>query len=137
MLFAVLFVVAFLLAVYIFIVRPILIHQPAMSAAFKAEAAFADKVRAKIVGWRTRIAARAVMISSGFVWLYDTALPIATGQDWTPVTDAIPKWAMPVGLFAVGLLFAYLRRISDNPPQLVTQKDDAGEAKIVAVIAPQ
>jgi hypothetical protein len=29
-----------------------------------------------------------------------------------------------------------LRRITDNPPQIVTQKDDLGVAKVVGVIKP-
>lgn len=136
MLAIVLFVVAIVVSVYIFIIRPILKTQPAFSEAFKAEASFVDKVRAKVVGWRTRIAARLTMLAGFFVGLYDQALPIVTGQDWTPLTAKIPAWALPVSMVGVGLLFAYLRRITDNPPQIVTQKDDNGVAKVVDVIKP-
>jgi hypothetical protein len=131
-----LLVLAIVIAVYIFIVRPLLKTQPAFSEAFKAEASFFDKVRAKVVGWRTRIAARLTMLAGLFVGLYDQALPIVTGQDWTPLTAKIPAWALPVGMVGVGLLFAYLRGITDNPPQIVTQKDDDGVAKVVHVIKP-
>lgn len=127
---------AIVIAIYITIIRPILKTQPAFSQAFKAEASFFDKVRAKIVGWRTRIAARLTMLAGLFVGLYDQALPIITGQDWTPLTAKVPAWALPVGMVGVGLLFAYLRRITDDPPQIVTQKDDDGVARVVDVIKP-
>jgi len=90
MLAIVLLIVAIVVSGYIFIVRPILKTQPAFSEAFKAEASFVDKVRAKVVGWRTRIAARLTMLAGLFVGLYDQALPIVTGQDWTPLTAKIP-----------------------------------------------
>ncbi len=83
MLAIILLVLAIVVATYIFIVRPILKTQPAFSEAFKAEASFFDKMRAKVVGWRTRIAARLTMIAGLFVGFYDQALPIITGQDWT------------------------------------------------------
>jgi hypothetical protein len=125
-----------LLSVYLGIVRPLLKTQPVLSAAFKAEASFADKARAKIVGWRTRIASRLTILAGSFVWLYDQALPFITGQDWTPLTAKIPAWSFPIGLAALGLLFAYLRKISDNPPQLITATDDDGVKKVVAVVTP-
>lgn len=126
-----------LLSIYLGIVRPLLKAQPQLSDAFKAEASFLDKARAKIVGWRTRIVARLVMIGGFFVGFYDQALPFITGQNWTPLTDKVPAWALPVGMVGVGLVFAWLRKISDNPPQLVTQVvDDSGQPKVVDVIKP-
>ena len=125
-----------LIAVYFFIVRPLLAHQPALSAAFKAEASFFDKVQAKITGWRTRIAARLTIILGVLVGFYDQALPFITGQDWTPVTAKIPAWALPIGMAGIGLLFAWLRKITDNPPQLIVQKDETGEPRVVDLIKP-
>jgi hypothetical protein len=127
---------AILLCVYLGIVRPLLKAQPALSNAFKAEASFWDKLQAKITGWRTRIASRLVMIGGLFVGFYDQALPYVSGQDWTPLTAKIPAWVLPVGMVGLGLLFAWLRKITDNPPQIVTQKDDAGVSKVVDLIKP-
>jgi hypothetical protein len=126
-----------LLSVYLGIVRPLLKAQPALSDAFKAEASFVDKARAKLVGWRTRIAARLTVIIGFFVGFYDQALPFITGQDWTPLTAKVPAWALPVGMVGMGLMFAWLRKISDNPPQLVTQVvDPSGVPKVVDIIKP-
>lgn len=125
-----------LIAVYVFIVRPLLKAQPVLSAAFAAEASLWDKVQAKITGWRTKIATRLVMISGLIVGFYDSALPVISGQDWTPLTAKLPSWSLPVGMVFLGLLFAWLRRITENPPQIITQKDDAGESKVVALIKP-
>lgn len=126
-----------LLSVYLGIVRPLLKAQPALSDVFKAEASFVDKARAKLVGWRTRIAARLTVIIGFFVGFYDQALPFITGQDWTPLTAKVPAWALPVGMVGMGLMFAWLRKISDNPPQLVTQVvDPSGVPKVVDIIKP-
>lgn len=126
-----------LLSVYLGIVRPLLQAQPALSDAFKAEAPLVDKARAKLVGWRTRIAARLTVILGFFVGFYDQALPFITGQDWTPLTAKVPAWALPVGMVGIGLLFAWLRKLTDNPPQLVTQVvDPSGVPKVVDIIQP-
>ncbi|MGY3527290.1 hypothetical protein [Bradyrhizobium sp. USDA 4452] len=125
-----------LILIYVFVVRPILKEQPTLSPAFKAEASLWDKVQAKITGWRTRIAARLTVISGILVGLYDQALPLVTGQDWTPLTAKVPAWTLPVGMVLIGMLFGWLRKITDNPPQIVTQKDDSGEPKVVALVKP-
>jgi hypothetical protein len=36
----------------------------------------------------------------------------------------------------IGWLFEKLRRITENPPHVVMQKDDAGVAKVVAIEQP-
>lgn len=137
MLWILLIVVIALAAIYWFVIRPLLKQQPALSTAFKAEASLWDKIQAKITGWRTRIASRLVMIGGVIVGLYDNALPLVSGQDWSPLTAKIPAWALPVGMVGLGLLFAWLRKITDNPPQIITQKDDVtGEAKVVSLIKP-
>ena len=125
-----------LLSIYLGIVRPLLKQQPALSAAFAAEASFWDKVQAKITGWRTKIAARLTIIAGFFVGFYDQALPYITGQDWTPLTQKVPAWALPVSMVGVGILFAWLRRITDRAPQIITQKDDAGVPKVVDLVKP-
>ena len=131
-----LIVIVALALVYWFVVRPILKQQPMLSAAFKAEASLWDQFQAKITGWRTKIAARLTVISGLLVGLYDQALPVISGQDWTPLTAKIPAWSLPVGLVLIGMLFGWLRKITDNPPQLITQKDDAGDPKVVALVKP-
>jgi hypothetical protein len=40
-------------------------------------------------------------------------------------------------LVGIGLLFAWLRKLTDNPPQLVTQVvDPSGVPKVVDIIQP-
>jgi len=34
------------------------------------------------------------------------------------------------------MLFGWLRKITDNPPQLITQKDETGDPKVVALVKP-
>jgi hypothetical protein len=36
----------------------------------------------------------------------------------------------------IGWLFDRLRKITENPPQVIVQKDDAGVAKVVAIEKP-
>jgi hypothetical protein len=125
-----------LLSVYVAIVRPLLKTQPILSATFKAEASLFDKLRAKIVGWRTKIMARLVIISGLAVGLYNEIVPIAVAQDWSPLTAKVPAWTIPLGLVAIGWGFEKLRNITANPPQVIVQKDDAGVARVVDLVMP-
>lgn len=122
---------------YYFIVRPILSSAPIMSEAFAKEASLLDKVRVYITGWRTKIMARLFTIGGLLLGFYDFVIPIAMGQDWSSITNHLPPWAMPVMITTAGVIFGWLRKITDNPPQIVTQKDeDTGVPKVVAVIKP-
>ncbi|MGY3527679.1 hypothetical protein [Bradyrhizobium sp. USDA 4452] len=121
--------------VYVLIVRPILKTQPMLAPAFAAEATFLQKARAKLTGFKTLIAAWLTVISGVVVELYDQALPLISGQDWTPLTAKLPSWALPVGMVCIGLLFGYLRKLTENPPQVIIQKVD-GIAQVVDVHPP-
>lgn len=121
--------------IYILIVRPILKTQPMLAPAFAAEATFLQKARAKLAGFKTLIASWLTVISGVVVALYDQALPLISGQDWTPLTAKLPGWVLPVGMVGVGLLFAYLRKVTENPPQVIIQKVD-GVAQVVDVQPP-
>lgn len=125
-----------LLLVWFFIVRPLLAEQPKLAAAFAAEASFADKARAKITGWRTKIVARLIAIAATVVGLYDQVVPLAMGQDWTPLTAKIPSWTLPIGMLAVSFLIVKLKDMTKRAPQVITVKDDAGEATVVNVVRP-
>jgi hypothetical protein len=126
---------AFLLF-YVLIVRPILKEQPMLSAAFKAEASLWDKVQAKLTGFRTKLHARLLLIAGIVVGFHDELLPLVMGQDWTSLTSQLPAWAIPLGLVLIGWLFEKLRKITENPPHVIVQKDDAGVAKVVAIEKP-
>jgi hypothetical protein len=107
---------------YIMILRPWFKTMPSLSAPFAAEASTVEKIQARITGWKTKITARLTMIAGILVGLYDQVLPYITGQDWTPLTAKVPAWALPVGMVAAGIVFDWLRRITANPPTVITQK---------------
>ena len=118
---------------YVLIIRPLLQQQPMLSAAFKAEASAWEKLQAKLTGFRTQLSARLLAIAGILVGFHDELLPFITGQDWTSLSAKLPPWAIPLGLVMIGWLFEKLRRITENPPHVVMQKDDAGVAKVVAI----
>jgi hypothetical protein len=129
-------IVTGLLLGYVMIVRPWLKALTPLAPAFAAEASVAQKCRACITGWKTKITARLVVISGLLVGLYDQALPIIAGQNWTPLTDMVPAWSLPVGMVLLGVVFEYLRKATANPPHVITQKVD-GRAMVVDVVQPQ
>ena len=136
MLWLVLLVITCLVLAYVMLVRPLIVNAPLLSPVFAREASFSTKVRVWLLGWKTKLAARAVSLGGIVVGLYDYVLPFATGQDWTPVTKYLPDWSLPVGLMAMGVLFAWLRHVTENPPQVITQKTEEGEVHVVAVVPP-
>ena len=121
------------LLLYVWIIRPILKQQPMLSAAFKAEASLWQKVQAKLVGFRTKLSARLLAIAGIVVGFHDEILPLVSGQDWTSLTTKLPAWSIPLGMVMIAWLFERLRRITDHPPHVIMQKDDAGVSKVVAV----
>src|SRR5215510_10013997 len=123
-----LLVLAFVL-LYVWIIRPILKQQPMLSAAFKAEASAWDKAQAKLTGFRTKLSARLLAIAGILVGFHDELLPLVTGQDWTSLTAKLPPWAIPLGLVLIGWLFEKLRKITENSPHVIMQKDDEGVPK--------
>jgi hypothetical protein len=133
MLWLVLIAVIGLALVYLFIIRPILKTQPVLAPVFKAEATLRQQLQAKLVGFRTKAIARLFSIAAILVGFYDQVLPSLSGQDWTPLTAELPGWALPVLLVSVNLIFEWLRKITDNPPQVIVQKSEEGAPMVVAV----
>jgi len=136
MVWIILIAVIALLLLYVMIVRPILKTQPMLSAAFRAEASLWDQVQAKLTGFRTKLAARSIGILGIVVGLYNEFLPLVAGQDWTPLTAKLPAWVIPVGLVLIAWLFDKLRKITENPPQVIVQKDDTGIPQVVDILKP-
>lgn len=105
-----------LAAAYWLLLRPILRQRPELAETFARldalEAGWLARMKARLEGWKTVILARIVWLAGALVGLHDFAMPMIAGQDWTPVTAQLPAWAVPLGLLAIGLLFAKLRKIS-------------------------
>jgi hypothetical protein len=118
---------------YVLIVRPILKTQPLLAPAFKAEATLWQMAQAKLVGFRTKLTARLIGLASVLVALHDLALPYVTGQDWSPIMARIPQEAIPFLLMGLTWLFDYLRKITENPPHVIIQKDADGTPQVVAI----
>ena len=129
----VLLLVVALLLLYVLIVRPILKQQPMLSAAFKAEASLWQQLQAKLTGFRTKLSARLLATAGILVGFHDELLPLVSGQDWTSLTAKLPTWSIPLGMVLIAWLFDRLRHITENPPHVIVQKDDAGVPKVVAI----
>lgn len=132
--FVVLGVIALTL-VYIFVIRPVLVNAPFFSDAFKAEASLWTKVQAYITGRKTVMISRLVTIAGVLVGLYDQILPFISSQDWAPITAKLPGWVLPVVMMTTGIVFEYLRKVTENPPHVVTVLED-GQSTVVNVIPP-
>jgi hypothetical protein len=125
-----------LLLLYVWIIRPILKQQPMLSAAFKAEASLWQQLQAKLTGFRTKLSARLLAIAGILVGFHDELLPFVTGQDWSSLISKLPAWSIPLGMVLIGWLFDRLRKITEDAPHVIVQKDDSGVAKVVAIEKP-
>ena len=132
----VLLLVVALLLLHVLVIRPILKQQPILSAAFKAEASLWQQLEAKLTGFLTKLTARLLAIAGVVVGFHDELLPFVTGQDWTSLISKLPAWSIPLGMVLIGWLFDRLRKITENPPHVIMQKDDAGVPKVVAIEKP-
>lgn len=72
------------------------------------------KVRALFAHSRTIFLASVSTASGTMLGLHDFALPYITSADWTPWTANVPAKAWPLIVVGHGLLFGYLRTITDK-----------------------
>ncbi len=56
-----------------------------------------------------------------------------TGEDWSPIVAKIPQEAIPFLLMGLTWLFDYLRKITENSPHVIIQKDESGVPQVVAI----
>lgn len=131
----VVFFVLAVLLVHVFIIHPMLGEAPSFSQEFKDQATKVQKFQAVATGWKTKGTARLITICGVLVAIYDTAVPLVAGQDWSPITKLLPDWVFPLGLVVIGIVFEMLRRYTANPPTVVTERID-GEKQVVAVVEP-
>jgi hypothetical protein len=94
------------------------------------------RLQAKLTGFRTKLTARLLAIAGILVGFHDELLPLVSGQDWTSLTAKPPTWSIPLGMVLIAWLFDRLRKITENPPHVILQKDDAGVPKVVAIETP-
>jgi hypothetical protein len=108
------FVVAFV-AAYVCWIRPVLHSRPALKSFYdQAADGFWSAFRLRFAGIKTLLVAAVGMAASAIVALHDFLLPYAVGIDWTPITDMIPKWAIPLILFMGYALIGYFRKLTDR-----------------------
>lgn len=101
-----------LLAFYIVVIRPVLRSFHFFDAITKQEKTYWEALS----GFRQMIVAWFLIIASAMVGIYDFVTPFVAGQNWAPVVQLLPSWAWPFIWLAIGVLFAYLRKITTTPP---------------------
>lgn len=108
--FSIFFALAGLGSAYFLILRPIF-RSPDFKSAYERHRNTYDA----FCRFRTIAVAKLIGLGSILVTAYDWVVPIAAGQDWTPITAKLPSWAWPVIMFALSGLFAYLRKTTTAP----------------------
>jgi hypothetical protein len=107
------FIIAFV-AAYVCWIRPVLHSRPALTHFHDQADGFWSAFRLRFAGIKTLLVAAVGMAASAIVALHDFLLPYAAGIDWTPITDMIPKWAIPLILFMGYALIGYFRKLTDR-----------------------
>lgn len=77
---------------------------------------------------KTVLAARLLHVGAGIVTVHDFVLPYAMGQDWTPITQDLPPYALPVAMVALGAIFEALRAVTTQP--LIDKKPEESDAGV-------
>jgi hypothetical protein len=108
------FFVAAFVAAYVCWIRPILHSRPALEHFHDQADGFLSALALRFAGIKTLLVAAVGMAASAIVALHDFLLPYAIGIDWTPITDMIPKWAIPLILFMGYALIGYFRKLTDR-----------------------
>jgi hypothetical protein len=107
-------IIATLVAIYWFWVRPILKTRPAFAELYAQEASFLAALREKVKGIKQKLSSVAVIGASAAVSGYDFLAPIVGGVDVTSIAASIPSWAWPIILIAITATFQFLRNLADR-----------------------
>ncbi|MDI3470382.1 MAG: hypothetical protein OJF62_002445 [Pseudolabrys sp.] len=111
------FVVATLVAIYWFWIRPILKSRPAFRELYEREESFFAAVRQKFAGIKQKLSSAIVIVASAAVSGYDFISPIVSGVDVSSVAAQVPSWAWPLMLISITALFQFLRNLADRRHQ--------------------
>jgi hypothetical protein len=107
-------IVATLIALYWFWIRPILKTRPAFAELYNREESFIAALRLKFAGIKQKLSSVAVIGASAAVTGYDFLTPIVSGVDVTSITASVPSWVWPLVLISVTALFQFLRNLADK-----------------------
>lgn len=108
------FVVATLVAIYWFWIRPILKSRPAFRDLYEREESLFAAVREKFAGVKQKLSSAIVVAASLAVSGYDFIAPIVSGVDVSSIAAQVPSWAWPLILISVTALFQFLRNLADK-----------------------
>jgi hypothetical protein len=103
-------ILLFVIASWVLVIRPVI---------RSAEYTFAKYHAGAVQAWerfRTLAIAKLFMLLSAVVALVDFLSPIAMGVDWSPLTAKAPAWTLPVVMFVMAAIFAYMRKITNKAP---------------------
>ena len=107
-------VMATLVAIYWFWIRPILKLRPELRELYAREESFLAALRQKLKGIKQKLSSAMVIAASAAVTGYDFLNPIISGVDVSSLTSHVPSWAWPLILIAVTGLFQFLRNLADK-----------------------
>lgn len=107
-------VVATLVAIYWFWIRPILKSRPAFKELYEKEDSVFLALREKLKGIKQKLSSAIVIAASAAVSGYDFLTPIVGGVDVSSIADRVPSWAWPLILICVTALFQFLRNLADR-----------------------
>jgi hypothetical protein len=110
-------VVATLVAIYWFWIRPILKSRPAFRELYEQEESFFVAVRQKFAGIKQKLSSAIVIVASAAVSGYDFISPIVGGVDVSSIAAQVPSWAWPLILIFITALFQFLRNLADRRHQ--------------------
>jgi hypothetical protein len=107
-------VIATLVAIYWFWIRPILKTRPGLAELYAQEESFLAALREKFAGIKQKLSSVAVIGASAAVSGYDFLAPIVGGVDVTSIAASVPSWAWPLILISVTAVFQFLRALADK-----------------------
>ena len=110
-------ILATVLAVYWFWIRPILKSRPELRELYQQEESFLIALREKLKGTKQKLSSIIVIAASAAVSGYDFFAPIVSGVDVSALTAHVPSWAWPLVLISLTALFQFLRNLADKRHQ--------------------
>src|SRR6187399_2227798 len=107
-------VIATIVAIYWFWIRPLLKSRPAFRELYDKESNFIAAASEKFRGIKQKLSSVIVIAASAAVTGYDFFTPIISGVDVSSIASRVPSWAWPLVLIGTTALFQFLRNLADK-----------------------
>lgn len=107
-------IIAPVLAIYWFWLRPVLQENPTLKEFYEQERSWFQAFRDKVMGLKQKLTTIAIVTATTVVSIHDLVLPVILSTDTSSLTGKVPTWVWPIATISLTLLIQFFRNLADK-----------------------